>query len=224
MSTYQHNDATSTQFWRERMQRAGLPGHMTDGLTHYILHGVKPGSFLCAVLCNDLKEAVVRADEVNRQRLLDYVHFLVQWTGPDIWGSKEAFETWHKRGGFAGLNKLVEATTPVQPGVTEKRSILRMRWHLITASDDYRPVKWPPPGPYWCVGNIDKLGFTIVTLFPEGTAVHDYWPELLGVEPDFVQHVQEGEQVFSGRFPCPHWWDATTWASKIETPTGGGRT
>jgi len=37
--------------------------------------------------------------------------------------------------------------------------MLRVRFH--TDEEDYRPLKFPPPGPYWCTGEGDGY-WTIV--------------------------------------------------------------
>lgn len=43
-----------------------IPEHMQDAARRYIEHGIAPGSFLTAVICNDLFGAVGIADEINR--------------------------------------------------------------------------------------------------------------------------------------------------------------
>jgi len=67
--------------------------------------------------------------------------------------------------------------------------------------DDYRPVKWPPPGPYWCSGFGDGYNIVIayVRSLPE---VLEFWPEA-----DDVEHTEESEIKFSDRFPKPDWWN-----------------
>lgn len=71
-----------------------LPEHMRDGMRLYIEHCVPPGSFLEAVLSNDLREACVRADAVNRDRLFDFVAFLFNHAPSSCWGSPEAVREW----------------------------------------------------------------------------------------------------------------------------------
>ena len=53
-----------------------LPEHMRDGMKRYIERGIEGGSFMTAVLCNDLMGALGKADEINRDRLWDYGNFL----------------------------------------------------------------------------------------------------------------------------------------------------
>ena len=71
-----------------------IPEHMIGGLRRYIENGIPPGHFLTAVLCNDLRGAVDRADDTNRRRLADYVIFLYNYVPSQCWGSPEKFEVW----------------------------------------------------------------------------------------------------------------------------------
>ena len=81
-----------------------IPEHMRDGLQLYIDHGIKPGSFMRAILENDLKNAVFLADAVNRNRFSDYIYILHQYAPGRCWGSPEKFEAWVAEGGLAGKN------------------------------------------------------------------------------------------------------------------------
>ena len=80
-----------------------LPKHMRDGARRYIEHGIKPGSFLTAVICNDFTAAFMRADDINRAALPDFGRFF-EGEAPDAcWGSPEIFNAWVKRGGLEGV-------------------------------------------------------------------------------------------------------------------------
>jgi hypothetical protein len=71
-----------------------IPEHMWDALKLWITDAIEPGSFLTAVLCNDLKEAIGRADDVNINHLKDFVRFLY-WEVPSAcWGSIEKVQAW----------------------------------------------------------------------------------------------------------------------------------
>jgi hypothetical protein len=62
----------------------------------YFEKGRPPGSFLAAVLANDLVGAVGQADDINKYRLADYVQWLY-WEAPGRpcgWGSYEAVREW----------------------------------------------------------------------------------------------------------------------------------
>jgi hypothetical protein len=71
-----------------------IPDNMMAGLRRYIDHGVAPGNFLSAVLQNNLKEAVGRADRENMQNLPAYVGFLYNEAPALCWGSPEQFNGW----------------------------------------------------------------------------------------------------------------------------------
>jgi hypothetical protein len=79
-----------------------VPEHMHDGVCLWLLHGIAPGSFLSAVICNDLKESFGRADEINRDCLFEWVQFFYNHTPHDCWGSEERAAAWAKRGGLRG--------------------------------------------------------------------------------------------------------------------------
>lgn len=69
-------------------------------------------------------------------------------------------------------------------------------------SDDYRPIKWPPPGPYWCTGYAGDESYAIVVAYAKDeTQVLEYWPEAADID------TQEASAfVFTDRFPRPDWW------------------
>ena len=89
-----------------------LPEHCRDGMRRYIENGIIPGSFLQAVICNDLVEAYGQADTINTMFMRNYARFLYN-EAPKMpissWGSKEIMITWHEKGGLNGiLNEPVE--------------------------------------------------------------------------------------------------------------------
>lgn len=73
-----------------------IPFHMAEGLQTYINHRIKQGSFLHAVLCNDLMGACGRADDQNLANLPAYAAFLWRYAPPECFGSKEKVEKWLK--------------------------------------------------------------------------------------------------------------------------------
>jgi hypothetical protein len=75
---------------------------MQGGLRRYIEHGISPGSFLTAVLSNDLRGAFECADDENRQIIEWYVRFLYNYAPSGCWGSRARFDVWCAHG---GLNK-----------------------------------------------------------------------------------------------------------------------
>jgi len=71
-----------------------IPEYMRDGIAMYIKYGVDPGSFLTAVICNDLKNAVGQADEINLKNIPAYVNYFYNHAPIDCWGSKAAMNGW----------------------------------------------------------------------------------------------------------------------------------
>ncbi len=71
-----------------------VPDHLREGLVRYFKDGVLPGSFLQAVLCNDLTQAVSRADPRAFAGLRRLVEFLM-WEAPlQSWGSRVRVLAW----------------------------------------------------------------------------------------------------------------------------------
>lgn len=55
---------------------SGIPGHMRQGVMDYLEKGYTPGSFLYAVLCNDLTESAAQADDINKHLLFEWASFM----------------------------------------------------------------------------------------------------------------------------------------------------
>lgn len=71
-----------------------IPPHMMSRLNAYINHGTYVGGFLQAVISNDLKQAVSRADDTNINLLPAYVIYLYNEAPALCWGSRERFDAW----------------------------------------------------------------------------------------------------------------------------------
>lgn len=80
-----------------------LPEHMQEGFRLYIERGIPGGSFMTAVLSNDLMGAFGRADEINRARLFETCVFLRSEAPIGCYGSPEHVKDWIAQGGLAGL-------------------------------------------------------------------------------------------------------------------------
>jgi hypothetical protein len=71
-----------------------IPTRTKNALFNYVNHGTMPGGFLTAVLCNDLMEAVGRADTENLAALKEIVQY-VYWELPGLcWGSRDRMNQW----------------------------------------------------------------------------------------------------------------------------------
>jgi|UniRef100_A0A7C3ZAF1 hypothetical protein len=71
-----------------------------------------------------------------------------------------------------------------------------------TPGPGYRPVKWPPPGPYWRSG-YDFGGKVVVIAYAEYLyQIYEYWPDAQELDV-----LEVGTEIaFSDRFPRPDWW------------------
>ena len=101
-------DNVETMFWPEPIpeptyvikRRDMIPRAPKHGIDQYVDHGVPTGSFLRAVLSNDLFEAVARADEHNQIALAEICKYIYNFTPTTCHGSPERFEHWiefHKK-------------------------------------------------------------------------------------------------------------------------------
>lgn len=79
-----------------------LPAHMQEAMKLWVERGIDAGSFMMAVLCNDLMGALGKADSTNINRLKDYGMFLYNEVPSDCFGSREKVKKWAERGGMLG--------------------------------------------------------------------------------------------------------------------------
>jgi len=79
---------------QEALAKSSIPDYMHGGLIRYIENRIRPGSFLTAVLTNDLQGAVAAADETNRDLIPHYIVFLFNWAPHESWGSPEKVKAW----------------------------------------------------------------------------------------------------------------------------------
>ena len=86
-----------------------LPTHIQDGMRQHVEHGHHVGGFLTAVLSNDLKESLGRADSECREKMFDIVSFLYNEVPSLCWGSEKKVKEWRDHKGVQGL-ELTEET------------------------------------------------------------------------------------------------------------------
>lgn len=77
-----------------RFQQFEIPERMMGSIQRYIEHGIPPGDFLCAIIDNDLKEAVGRADDENMGNIPAYVAYFYNEAPGPCWGSRERRHSW----------------------------------------------------------------------------------------------------------------------------------
>lgn len=81
------------------MAAYNISDQIRDSIDAYANAGVPVGSFLRAVLENDLMEAFGRADDMNRRDLFEIVRYCRWEISGECWGSPEKVAAWLKRDG-----------------------------------------------------------------------------------------------------------------------------
>lgn len=89
------------------------------------------------------------------------------------------------------------------------------RYRFRANEEDYRPVKFPPPGPYWCSGYGEDYAIVIAWL-PSTTDLTYYWPEATEI---VVMRDDAGPPAFTSRFTRPHWYMGEG-KDRAESPSG----
>lgn len=68
--------------------------HMESAVRNWIEDGIPGGSFLEAIVANDLREATGQADDINIRLLREWIHWFT-WEAPsNCWGSPEKALAW----------------------------------------------------------------------------------------------------------------------------------
>ena len=96
--------------------------------------------------------------------------------------------------------------------MAERGGWTRVRFRQPT--NDFRPVTFPPPGPYWCSGEGDGywvlVAYVPTDIRPADSHVRAFWPEAEGIDV-----LEIGVPLtFTDRFPCPDWWDDDSAAAR----------
>jgi len=71
-----------------------IPERMMPGIRRYVKDHIQPGGFLSAVICNNLKGAITRADKENLINLPAYVAYFREETPAPCHGSWDAMAKW----------------------------------------------------------------------------------------------------------------------------------
>ncbi len=79
-----------------------IPARMFPGIERYINHGIPPGNFLRAIIKNNLKEAVMYADDENIKNIPAYVNFFYNYAPENCWGSPQELVDWNEGKGLEG--------------------------------------------------------------------------------------------------------------------------
>lgn len=91
-----------------------------------------------------------------------------------------------------------------------------IRFRFDTTEEDYRPVKVPPPGPWWCSGQTwrNRKDTNILIAYAHSREeILEFWPDTIWFDDETPS--PEGPK-FSERFPCPEDWDEKKQEWKVE--------
>jgi hypothetical protein len=87
-----------------------IPEHMQTAIDNWVEYGTpapsEMGSFLRAVLSNDLRASVMFADEANRAAIVDWVEYLYMKVPSGAHGSAARLAEWHRLGGRVGRHPI----------------------------------------------------------------------------------------------------------------------
>ena len=75
---------------------SGLPESLKGGMKRYLEYGIQPGSFLTAVIENNLSESFAFADEDNRFLLFHIVNWFCNKVPMQCWKSRENRIAWQE--------------------------------------------------------------------------------------------------------------------------------
>lgn len=82
--------------------------HLENSLVEYVINGRGVGGFLRAVLENNLRGAVNRADNGNLPIIAHVVAWLYNNAPVSCWGSEDEVRIWLESGGYVGMTKCSE--------------------------------------------------------------------------------------------------------------------
>ena len=71
-----------------------IPEHILEAIKRYVVQGIRPGHFLSAVICNNLKGACCHADSNSQRNLCLIVRYFYNMVPGCCWGSEARFEAW----------------------------------------------------------------------------------------------------------------------------------
>jgi len=87
--------------------------HMISGVKLYIEDHVESGGFLMAVIKNDLKTAIMRADSMNKMYIQEILWWFMEHAPHECWGSAEKAEAWlEKRKIEEAIEDIINPTDP----------------------------------------------------------------------------------------------------------------
>ena len=96
--------------------------------------------------------------------------------------------------------------TAVQEPVEQ---VLLKRYRFMQPTEDYRPISWPIPWPYWCSGSAfganDETINILIAYAPDDEYIKKYWPEAYELD-GCNEDLKPEDILFSSRFQRPDWY------------------
>jgi hypothetical protein len=77
-----------------------IPQHMHGAIQDYVERGLLDDDFLEAIVCNDLRNAVLYADHINVKQLDMYVRFFLYYCPAECWGNVDKVADWMSKYGL----------------------------------------------------------------------------------------------------------------------------
>ena len=74
-----------------------IPERAKETIDLYVEHGCEPGSFIYAVLTNNLIGAIGRADEHNLANIRSICQYVYNDITSECWGSEEKVKAWMEK-------------------------------------------------------------------------------------------------------------------------------
>lgn len=82
-----------------------VPSHMHGAVERYVENGIPPGSFLTAILSNDLSGSFARADNINQRAIPAWVDFMYNYLPGNCHGSPQIVAAWIAQNGLKGASE-----------------------------------------------------------------------------------------------------------------------
>jgi len=78
---------------------------ISAAISRYVHTGCDVGGFLTAVIDNNLREALGRADDYNLETIHEIVKIFYNYCPSNCWGTRERREEWQRTGGLNGRSE-----------------------------------------------------------------------------------------------------------------------
>lgn len=102
---------------------AAIPDHLRGGLARHLVHGIRTGGFLEAVLENDLARAVAYGDDAAIAGLKPIIKFLETYAPRGAWGPHGSQFNWRTLGPGARVATVRDHACDAWPAMVDDSGI-----------------------------------------------------------------------------------------------------